>query len=89
MEAQMAGTVQFRVPEKLLEEVGLDPNNASAFARKIDVSWPTGSDLLSGEIAQIKMVTLGKLCDYFSQCLGRIVNPGEFLEYIPEGSSVR
>jgi DNA-binding Xre family transcriptional regulator len=87
MEAQMAGTVQFRVPEKLLEEAGLDPTNASVFARRIDVSWPTGSDLLAGEIAQIKMVTLGKLCDYFSQQLGRIVKPGEFLEYIPEAAS--
>jgi DNA-binding Xre family transcriptional regulator len=85
----MAGTVQFRVPEKLLNEAGLDPNNASAFARQIDVSWPTGSDLLSGEIAQIKMVTLGKLCDYFSQRLGRVVSPGEFLEYIPEDGSIR
>jgi len=86
----MAGTVRFRVPDSLLKEAGFEKGNVSAFSRKIDVSWPTANDLLNGGISQIKMETLGKLCDTFSRLIGRTVRPSEFLEYTPDpGNSVR
>ena len=73
--------VRFRIPDGLMREARLDPENTSAFSRRVDVSWPTANDLLSGDITQIKMNTLKKLCDVFSGLLGRAVHPGEFFEY--------
>ena len=74
----MPGAIRVMVPE-LLKETGLDPDtmSISAFARKLDVAWPTAEALVRGKpLKNVSFEILVKLCDFF-----KVDDVGQILKY--------